>query len=166
MYVCHRIGPRISSNWNTIEEIVDSTGPISFDGCYTEVYDHYRALKGKDVTFFVTGKYVGANNDFDLHSGEKPGRFCTWPQIEEMAAYLGAKIGWHGWAHKKCVGLSYPELDAELTCAFTRILAWAHGVADAGAISVAEDLGYEEAFCAGPHGDDSQFQRRRQYLNW
>ncbi len=170
MFLLHRIGPRISSNWNLLSEVLASEGPISFDGCYTEVYDHYRDLKGKDVTFFVSGKYVGSDNSFDLHSGEKPGRFCTWPQIHEMAEYLGARIGYHGWAHLKCVDQINLVLENELTMpplsACDGLLAWPHGVCDEAAIKMAKDIGYTEAFCAGHHGDGSQFQRQRRYLGW
>lgn len=168
MYILHRIGPRISSNWNTLEEILASEGPISFDGVYSEVYEHYRELKGKDVTFFVSGKYVGGNNDFDLHSGEKPGTFCTWAQVLEMAGYLGAEVAYHGWEHRKCVGLARDELINELAPrpAFCQSFAWPHGVCDDLAILAAKTCNYTRAWCAGPHGDDSEFQRKRRYLNW
>lgn len=167
MYLLHRIGPRYDSNWNTLDEILASEGPISFDGVYTEVFEHYKALKGKDVTFFASGKYVGSTNSFDV--GQLPGKFCTWPQIEEMASYLGAKIGYHGWAHKRCVGLSLSTILDELekiapVC--SPIFAWPHGVCDDAAIHVARKMGYLEAYCAGPHGDDSQYQKRRRYLGW
>ncbi len=172
MILCHRIGPRISSNWNLLTEILRLPPeiPISFDGVYTEVYEHYRELKGRKVTFFVSGKYVGGNNDFDLHSGEKPGRFCTWGQVFEMADYLGADVGYHGWAHKICVGMDYGQLVTELVPTFSRtgplILAWPHGACDSLAIEVAKELGYSEAWCAGPYGDGTKFQKRRHYLAW
>lgn len=176
MKILHRIGPRISSNWNTIAEIVDCKEPLSFDGVYTEVYDHYRQLKGKDITFFVSGKYAGGDNSFDLHSGERPGRFCTWDQIIEMSLYLDATVGFHGWEHRKCVGLSEDTLVSELAFDpfrknnlrgnFKSILAWPHGVCDQAAIDVAKKLGYTEAWCAGGNGDGSEFQRKRSYLNW
>lgn len=166
MYLLHRIGPRISSNWNTLDEILESEGPISFDGIYTEVFEHYKALKGKDVIFFVMGKYVGADNSFDV--GETPGRYCTWPQIIEMVEFLGAKIGYHGCEHKRCVGLSslelYREIFPSIYCG--GLLAWPHGVCNLDATKLAESMGYTEAWCAGPHGDGSQFQRKRRYLNW
>ncbi len=169
MKICHRIGHRISSNWNTLAEILACDEPLSFDGVYTEVFEHYKALKGKDVTFFVSGKYGGADNSFDI-SSEVMGTFCTWPQIEEMATYLGAKIGWHGWAHRKCVGLTRDELFTELVPPYVigtgTALAWPHGVFDALALDVAKTIGFSEIYCAGPHGDGSQFQRRRSYLNW
>ncbi len=170
MIILHRIGPRISSNWNLLSEILACDEPLSFDGVYTEVYEHYKALKGKDITFFVSGKYVGGDNSFDLHSGEKPGNFCTWPQVEEMAKYLNATVGYHGWAHRKCVGLSRSDLFDELIphapLTYIKTFAWPHGICDVEAIDAARTIGYSEAWCAGPHGDGSQFQRKRRYLNW
>ncbi len=167
MKLLHRIGPRISSNWNTIDEILAHNGPISFDGVYTEVYEHYKALKGKSVSFFVMGKYVGGDNSFD--KGETPGRYCTWPQIFEMAGYLNAIIGYHGWAHKRCAGLTRAELFEEM-CPPEAIamgaFAWPHGVCDETAIEVAKEIGYLGAWCAGHHGDDTLFQLKRSYLNW
>lgn len=167
MYLLHRIGPRISSNWNTLEEILASEGPISFDGVYTEVYDNYRALKGKDITFFISGKYVGGDNSFDV--GETPGQFCTWSQIWEMLVELRANLGYHGWAHRKCVGLDRTELTNELSglpVGCNNIFAWPHGVCDSLAITAVEAMGFTEAWCAGPYGDGSQFQKIRNYLNW
>ncbi len=166
MYLLHRIGPRLSSNWNTLEEILASEGPISFDGVYTEVYEHYKALKGKDITFFVSGKYVGGDNSFDLHSGEMPGRFCTWDQVDEMARHLDARIGYHGWEHKKCVGLTSEQVIQEIRPPInTSIFAWPHGVCDETALKCA-NFYYHKAYCAGPYGDGSKFQHRRPYLNW
>lgn len=167
MYLLHRIGPRLNSNFNSLSEILASDGPLSFDGVYSEVYEHYRALKGRDVTFFVTGLYVGGDNAFDID--QPPGRFCTWEQILEMAKYLGARIGYHGWEHRRCVGLSHHELMKELNPPhlFCRdVLAWPHGVFDDIAINVARHLGYKEAYAAGPYGNGSQFQKRRNYLGW
>ena len=167
MYLLHQIGARINSNFNTIDEIVASEGPISFDGIYTSVYEHYKALKGKDVTFFVSGKYLGGDNSFDV--GQPLTTFCTLEQVQEMADYLGAKIGYHGWAHRRCVRLTRDELAAEMAVPdwdTSRYFAWPHGIFDQSAIEMAKWLGYSAAYAAGPHGDGSQFQRKRRYLNW
>ncbi len=175
MVLLHRIGPRHSSNWNTLEEILalPVETPLSFDGVYTEVYDNYKALAGRPITFFVTGKYVGDTNDFDIASEwgstEKPGRFCTWAQLCEMAGELGARLAYHGWAHKKCVGMTPEELVNELAglpAGFAPVIAWPHGVCDENAIMAAQAMGCREAYCAGGNGDGSQFQRQRKYLNW
>lgn len=175
MILLHRIGHRYSSNWNTLSEIVDSVGPLSFDGVYTEVWEHFsrgdlEPLRGREIIFFVSGAYVGRDNSFDLKSGEKPGRFCTWEQVFTMAANLNAKVGYHGLEHRKCVGLTAGELITELApphkVPIRPLLAWPHGVADQLAIDTAMMFGYQDAWCAGPYGNGERFQRRRNYLNW
>jgi hypothetical protein len=123
---------------------------------------------GRDITLFVMGKYVGDNNAFD--HGEKFGRYLTWPKIERFVGITGAKIAYHGWAHRKCVDMTREELLFEMIppapLQHITEFAWPHGVCDALARNVARDIGYHQAWCAGPHGDGSQFQRRRSYMNW
>lgn len=146
-------------------------GPISFDGVYTSVYNHYRALKGKDVTFFFSGKYLGGNNSFDV--GQPLSTFCTWDEILEMAEYLDAKIGYHGWAHLRCPTLTEKEIVHELTpidLAEGCSLAWPYGDYDERCIKIARDLGYSEAWSVFPKGGDarfdSKFTKNRYFLNW
>src|SRR4051812_1185639 len=113
MKVLHQIGPRsLGGNFNELSEILAHNGPISFDGVYMSVYENYKALKGKDVTFFFSGKYLGGDNSFDV--GQPLSYFCTWGQIREMSEYLDAKVGYHGWAHLRCPELTDDEIRAEL----------------------------------------------------
>lgn len=168
MILLHQIGERINSNFNTLEEIVNSTGPISFDGIYESVYENYKALKGKDITFFVSGKYVGSDNTFDLHSGQPLSNFCTYAQILEMRDYLDAKIGYHGWAHLHCHRLTEAEIRAEIAkpdWMVTDTLAWPYGDCNELTDKVAKEMGYKEAWSV-TQGNDTRYQKRRKFLNW
>lgn len=175
MKVLHQIGDRaLGGNFNTLEEILAYDGPISFDGIYMSVYENYKALKGKDITLFFSGKYLGGDNSFDV--GQPLSKFCTWEQIKEMAEYLDAKIGYHGWAHLRCKGLSASELIEELTpppfltqyLVDYPTLAWPYGdYDDDAAISVAACLGYNEAWSVHPkHNDLHSLTKNRTFLNW
>lgn len=182
MKYLHQIGDRTqlgrpNPNFNTLSEILAYQGPISFDGIYESVYTHYKALKGKDVTFFFSGKYVGEDNQFDVHTGQPLTRFCDYDQIREMADYLGARLGYHGWAHRRCVGLTRDELVAELSppqC--LRIwtatrgqhlwLAWPYGDFDDEAIRVAKWLGYDGAYSCMQGDERNLFAQPRTMLNW
>lgn len=169
MKVLHQIGDRsLGGNFNSLEEIIAYDGPISFDGVYMSVYDNYKALKGKDITFFFSGKYLGGDNSFDV--GQPLSKFCDLNQLNEMADYLGAKFGYHGWAHLRCptltdqairhelaIGLGYPSLS----------FAWPYGDVDDRCVRIAKELGYTEAWSVYPKGDDSDpFKKNRYFLNW
>lgn len=165
MILLHRIGPRYSSNWNTPDEIAAYQGPISFDGIYSEVFDHLDLLIGKDIILFVMGKYVGGTNYFD--KGEMLGEYLTWPEIEEVVKVTGAKVGYHSWSHRDLTKLGYESIVREVTPPFPMdYFAYPHGRVDERVAAIVKECGYSEAWAAGPHGDGSQFQRKRSYLNW
>lgn len=90
-----------NSNYNTRQEIAESVGPISFDGVYESVWENRDILKGRAGIIFVTGKYVGAYNDFDI--GQPRAKFATWEQIEDLMD-LGFELGWHTWSHPDLTG--------------------------------------------------------------
>lgn len=168
MILLHQIGERINSNFNTLEEILACDEPLSFDGIYESVYKNYKALKGKDITFFVSGKYVGSDNSFDVHTGQPLSNFCTLDQIHEMRDYLGAKLGYHGWAHLRCHRLTEAEIRAEIAkpeWMVTDTFAWPYGDCNDLTTKVAKEMGYKEAWSV-MQGDDSQYQKRRKFLNW
>ncbi len=175
MKVLHQIGSRdFGSNFNTLEEILACEEPITFDGIYESIYWFYKELKGKQITFFFSGKYLGGDNKFDYP--QPLSKFCTWEQILEMAKYLGAGIGYHGWEHRSCKGLTRNELIAEMSppaylarlCDYADTpltFAWPYGDFDKAALDVAEWLGYDLAYSVH-HGDGSKFQLTRSHLNW
>ncbi len=171
----HQIGDRSNGpNFNTLEEVLSCKAPLSFDGIYESVWDNYKALKGRDVTFFVMGKYLGGDNAFD--HGQPLSRYCNISQILEMSRYLKAPIGYHGWAHRRCVGLTRKELVEELKpphwlkllqsgAEGAKSLAWPYGDYDDLAVEVAKELGYVEAWSV-TQGDGSQYGKKRSHLNW
>lgn len=168
MILLHQIGERINPNFNTLEEILASEGPLSFDGIYESVYENYKALKGRDITFFISGKYVGGDNSFDVHNGQPLSKFCTIEQIFEMRDYLGAKVGYHGWAHLHCHRLNEDQIRAEIALPDwleTDTFAWPYGDCNELTDKIAKDMGYKEAWSVG-QGNDTQYQKRRWHLNW
>ncbi len=182
MKLLHQIGERYgwkvggsippdggNRNFNTLEEILACDEPLSFDGVYVSVYEHYRALKGKDIIFFVSGKYLGGDNSFDLHSGQPLSRFCTLEQVIEMAEFLDAKIGYHGWAHLKCSELIDDALFSEISLPRwwpnSRSLAWPYGDFDERCKRIAHFIGYVDAY-SSLQGDGTQYAKNRTLLNW
>lgn len=162
MLLLHNIGPiKHNSNYNTIEEILATDEPLSFDGVYMNVYDHWEQLKGRDITLFVMGFYVGGDNSFD--TGMPFERFCTWNEIFKMQED-GAKIGWHSWTHKDLTKLSDEELEREVTPPFPmELFAYPYGRFDERVIKAVKKAGFKEALGV-TEGDNSQFQKLRKYL--
>lgn len=165
MILLHRIGPRVNSNFNTIEEILACKESISFDGIYKEVEEFGGSLKAlPDITFFVMGKFVGGNNRFDI--GQPRGNYLTWEEIFSLADWLKAKIGYHSWSHMDLTSLSDEEVEREVRPPFPMdFFAYPGGAVNARVAKIVEAAGYKEAFSV-TQGDGSQFQRRRRYLNW
>jgi len=166
MYLLHRIGTRLNSNFNSIEEIVSSTGPLSFDGIYTEVLQHWKWLEGRDVTFFVMGDYVGLNNEFDRGNGQPPGDFCTWDEIIYMTRKLNAKIGWHTWSHPNLLTLSDEEVIKEITPPFPMTdFAYPGACVDERVKDLVRQVGYKRAWGVNTN-NSCKFNLNRRYLNW
>lgn len=167
MKLLHNIGKRHNSNYNTLEEVLACREPLSFDGVYRNVYDNYKALKGKDVTFFVMGDYVGEKNSFDR--GQLPEKYCTWDQIKEMVEFLDARLGWHSWSHRMMTKLSDNEVLKEITPPHflpVTTFAYPHGVFDKRIEQIIIESGlYEDAWTVH-QGNNTRFQKRRSYLNW
>lgn len=165
MLLLHRIGPRVNSNFNTQDEIAATTEPLGIDGIYESVLIHHDVLLGKDVTLFVMGNYVGKTNAFDI--GEPPSRYLDWPELKFLFTRLNAKLGWHSWSHRDLTKLSNDEVRREVTPPFSMdYFAYPYGKVDQRVANIVAEAGYKEAFAAGSHGDGSQFQRQRRYLNW
>ena len=158
----HNIGGvQSNANWNTIEEILDAEGTLTFDGVYRNVYEHRYQLKGKDIILFVTGNYFGLDNTFD--KGQPLSQFCTWREVKEMEK-LGFRLGWHTWSHRDLTHLSTAEVIKELDNPFgLDLLAYPYGNYNQEVIEIAKSLGYKDAWSV-TQGDDTQFRRRRQYL--
>lgn len=164
MILLHRIGERVNSNFNTIEEILDYKGLISFDGIYEEVWNHREQLRGKKVTLFFCGDHTGGDNSFD--EGQPPGKFITMDQLLHLRDHFGFRLGYHSRTHRVLTDLSDEEVRAELVSPIKcDLFAYPHGNVDLRVAKLVKMAGYKEAWSV-TQGDDSQFQRKRSYLNW
>lgn len=169
MIICHRIGPRLTSNWNTAQEILACNEPLSFDGCYTEILANTDVLVGKDITLFPMGAFAGKDNSWDFT--EAFGRFCTWNEVKWLQVRLNAHMGYHSWSHPDLTLLSDDEAYREIVppdipgLKFT-VFAYPHGKVDDRIAALVRAAGYQDAYAAGNHGNGGLFQRRRSYLNW
>ena len=167
MILLHRIGPRINSNFNTIEEILASEGPLSFDGVYRDILPYVGTLAERDVTLFVIGKYVGKDNSFD--TGQPPGQFLDWETILDVL-HLNSnwKIGYHSWSHRDLTTLSEEELIEEIIPVGPpnpKSFAYPGGAVNPLVERIVREFGYEDAYSV-TQGNGTQFQKLRRYLNW
>lgn len=164
MILLHNIGNKPkNSNYNTIEEVKNSTGPISFDGVYRNVYKNIEHIKDRDVTLFVMGDYVGRDNSFDTKMPLED--LCTWDEIMYMVYEYGFKLGWHTWSHRPLTKLSDIEILKEITPPFyMKHFAYPYGKINDRVVELVMKAGYENAYCAGNHGDGTRFQLKRHYL--
>lgn len=169
MRLLHNIGTHRHSNYTPRELIQKCNDPLSFDGVYTNVFENRDVLKGKDVTLFVMGDYIGGNNDFDIkaHPRENliPETYCTLEQILQLQNELNAVIGWHTKTHRDLTKLSIKEIEWELErpewCA--PVLAYPFGRFNEKVLTIVHNMGYLCAYSVD-QGDDTEFQRRRRYL--
>jgi hypothetical protein len=167
VYLLHNIGERHNSNYNTRDEIlktpIDSV--LTFDGIYLNVYENHDILLGREVIFFVMGNYIGKDNSFDI--GQPFERYCNWKQIREMSERIGAKIGWHTWSHPNLTTIkSDMDVIKEITPPFPMDhFAYPYGDVDDRVARLVKEVGFTTGWSV-TQGDDSQFKKRRKYLNW
>lgn len=164
MKLLHNIGERLNSNYNTREEILACDDELSFDGIYHNVFRNNDVLRGKKVTLFVMGAYVGGDNSFD--AGMPLEKYCSWDEVIALADTLRAEIGWHTWTHRDLTTLSDEELAREVQPPFPmKAFAYPHGRFDDRVIAAVKSAGYERAYGVF-NGDGSPYQMTRSYLNW
>lgn len=170
VYLLHQIGDRKhGANFNTIEEILALPPDVhlTFDGIYESTFQSIQVLKGRKITLFVCGYYLGRDNSFD--KGQPLSNFCTLEQLLNLAEFLNASIGYHGWMHRDVRQLNEAELLLELappawiTC---KEFAWPYGDFDQRAIDTAEKFGYRRAWSVGQGDDSNEFALKRRHLNW
>jgi peptidoglycan/xylan/chitin deacetylase (PgdA/CDA1 family) len=163
MIILHNIGPhKHNSNYNTIEEILAHDGPISFDGVYRSVYKYRQALKGKDITLFVTGYYVGKDNAFD--EGQPLEEFCNWNEIMEIVKVTGAKIGWHTWNHLDLTKWPRELIREQVTPPIPMdYFAYPYGKFNDMVIEEVKRAGFKKAYSV-TEGDGSDYKLKRKYL--
>lgn len=148
---------------------MEAHGPISFDGVYLNVYENKTLLLARNALLFVMGDYIGGDNDFDLKAapdyGLLPEKFCNWDQLIELRDKYGCQLGWHTWSHRNLTTLSEEEVRKELTRPkdVEPLLAYPYGNFDDRIISIAKEMGYDDAWSVD-QGNGSRFQRVRRYL--
>lgn len=117
MWLLHNIGespsrePHVRANYNTREQIERIEGRLSFDGVYENVWYNRDLLKGREVTLFIMGNYIGMDNTFD--AGMPFERYCDWDQIMDLVKQ-GAKLGWHTKTHRDLTTLDEIEIEDEV----------------------------------------------------
>lgn len=163
MLILHNISrDKLTSNYNTPDEILAHDGPITFDGIYYNVYLNQYVLENKKVILFVMGDYVGGDNSFD--PGQPFERYCDWNQIMELVNIYGCKLGWHTWSHPDLTKLDTQEIIRECQPPFPMdYFAYPYGKFNDEVIEIVKSLGYKEAFSV-TEGDNSEYQRLRSYL--
>ena len=163
MILLHRIGDKkLSGNFNTRQEVKNSTGILSFDGIYESVIENDDILEGREVFLFVMGDYVGVDNTFD--SGEPYSRYLDWNEIMELCYDYDCKLGWHTWSHRDLRKLSDEELQKEVTAPIPMDwFAYPYGEFDERVIRAVAKAGFKDAWSVN-QGDDGPFQRKRFYL--
>lgn len=154
--------PVILANYNSLDEVASCTEPLGIDGVYLNVYQNKDVLLGKEVILFVTGKYLGGDNSFDI--GMPLERFTNEEQLRELKE-AGAKLGWHTWTHRDLTTLSDEEIIRELTCPpeYGEFLAYPYGLYNDRVIAIAKELGFKDAWSV-TQGTDKPFERVRTYL--
>lgn len=160
MYLCHNIGEKRNSNYNTPDEIMANNN-LAFDGVYLNVWEHREILRNKNVTLFVMGDFVGKDNTFDYPSHYE--KYCDWNQIMDLVNQ-GAKLGWHTWTHRDLTKMERCDIIREITPPFPmEELSYPHGLFNDLVIECAKEVGFKRAWSV-TQGDGSAYQLNRPYL--
>lgn len=167
MYLLHNIGispssaAHIKANYNTREQIAATTGPLSFDGIYTNVWENRDVIKGRNALLFVMGNYIGKDNRFD--TGMPHETYCTQEQLDDLVAD-GHTLAWHTWSHPDLTTLSYEEAKKEMTPSFTcDDLAYPYGRFNEMTMQIAQELGYKRAWSV-TQGNQNPYSLFRRYI--
>lgn len=168
MKVFHHIGespstdPRIAANYNNIDQILSTTGPISFDGVYESVWDNRDALKDRDVYLFITGNYVGKDNSFD--TGMPLVRFLDWERLNQLENNYGFILGWHTWSHPDLTKLAEDEISREITAPYPMsYFAYPYGTFNETTKRLLKQAGYKKAWST-TQGNIDQYSLYRGYV--
>lgn len=163
----HNIGTFQDSNYNTREEIMalPKDAVLTFDGIYRNVYENMDILEGRNIIFFVMGDYVGKDNHYqDLNKNKPFERMCDWHEIGYLVGKLHAKLGWHTWSHPNLTKVDDETLKREVTPPFPMdLFGYPYGDFDERVIQAVKDAGFTEGWSV-IKGDNSQFQKLRQYV--
>lgn len=158
--VFHRIGtPNPQEFTNSLEQIKNYDGLITFDGIYTSVWDNREAIgklaRDKGVWLFVAGDTIG-----------KPG-FITLQQLMTLVDEYDCLMGWHTWSHPDLRKLSDKEIRKELDAPAwmpRTAFAYPYGDFDDRVIGLVKEAGYSKAFSTVQGRSNDDFAIIRHYI--
>ena len=129
------------------------------------MYDNRDLLIGKKVIIFVMGDYIGKDNSFEnVKEGLPLEKYCTQRQLDQLVN-MGCELAWHTWSHRDLTTLTKEEIIKEITPPVPmKKLAYPYGRFNATVLEAVREVGFEEAFSV-TQGDNSQFQRTREYVS-
>ena len=165
-YVFKRIGFRVTSDFNSIEEILalSEDAHLTFDGAYDTVWQNREALRGRNVTLFFCWANVGKDNKKDLN--QPYGRYLEWEQLFALKCAYGFKLGYNSFSYRDLVSLTDEQIKMEITPPFPMdSFAYPYGSVNKRVANLVQQMGYKEAYALS-NGDGSQFSKKRAPLNW
>lgn len=150
--------------YNSPDQIYGLDAHLTFDGVYKNVYENRMCLADKDVTLFVMGDYVGADNS-TIDPDRPLEYFCDWNEIMEMVTMYNCKLGWHTWSHPDLTEVNDERLRKEVTPPFPmETFAYPYGKFDDRVIEAVKAAGYKEAYSV-ERTDGTQYTKVRTYLH-
>lgn len=168
IFVIHNIGEtnskkkHVKANYTSREKIINSNGLLTFDGCYSSVWDNKDILNGRDFILFIMEDFIGKDNSFD--KGMPLERFCTWEQLKDLID-IGGTLGWHTNNHFDLTKKQNDIVKEEITSSFpTKYFSYPHGKFDNRVIELVKESGYKYAFGAGHRFGKGNFRIKRDYL--
>lgn len=169
-YIFHRIAEtKLSGNFNHPDHVkaaIDSGATITWDGIYEDALPYILMCPPERTILFFCKKHVGETNSFD--EGEPNGVYLPIRDLRFLEG-RGYKLGYHSYSHRGLTNLDYWDLVKEIEKPKffnIEVFAYPYGVCDERVIRHIKEQEYTQAFCAGEHGDDSQYQKRREYWPW
>jgi len=147
---------------------------ITFDGIYGNIAEYALPILekyGYPFELFIVGDYIGRENDFDQHV-EPP---CTFADFEQLKLLVskGGRVQWHTATHKRLSGLSFSDLQRELTppdqlrslfpSPHLEWFAYPHGDHDAEVVSQVESR-FKGALACDDGDDNNRYRLTRHLL--
>lgn len=157
--VFHRIGePNRETFTNSIEQIKNFDGVITFDGIYESIWEHREIIgelaREKEIWLFFAGGSLGLDE------------FITKQQLLTLADEYDCLIGWHTWTHSDLTKLSDVEIRRELDAPAwvpRSAFAYPHGEFNERLIELVKRAGYKKAYST-TQGNNDNFSLYREYL--
>lgn len=152
--VFHKVGePSEDHIVNSLEQILNFDGQVTFDGAYESVYKHREILRDRDVIIFIQADTLGKSG------------VMNFSQVSELCIRYGFHLGWHGWSHRKLTELPDYAVIAELSPPaewnVLPLYAYPHGDWDERTASLVKQMGFLRAYSTtqGEEGNDFAIPR-------